>query len=260
MFNDESKIAPWALASVKRVVDAGLMRGDDAGNFSPEAPITRQEFAVVLDREILMAVQMYDMDLQDMLRSVADKLVQVNAGNALGSGVVIAPGYVLTNAHVVADNKVVEVLFTSPFRTERLPGYVGPMCDVVAVDADNDLALIEVDDSLAENAITVASDWSTTDLRQFVGRHVFTQGSPLGFAGRVSEHVFNGIRFYDNVTFLDIDGHINGGNSGGAIINARGELVGIVVAKLVDESIEGMGFGIPLYRILPFLRDNGIQA
>jgi len=50
VFKDESKIASWAKDSVMRVADLGLIKGDGNGNFNPKNPITREEFAVVLDR------------------------------------------------------------------------------------------------------------------------------------------------------------------------------------------------------------------
>lgn len=49
-FNDEAKISSWAIDSVKKVADAGIMVGDDVGNFNPKASITREEFAVAIAR------------------------------------------------------------------------------------------------------------------------------------------------------------------------------------------------------------------
>jgi hypothetical protein len=50
MFNDNSKIGDWAKPSVERLVNLGLIKGDDQGNFNPQNPITREQFAVVIDR------------------------------------------------------------------------------------------------------------------------------------------------------------------------------------------------------------------
>lgn len=267
MFKDIDKISPWARGAAERVVAAGLMRGDAEGTFRPKDPVTREELAVILDREMLLEQEIEDEDRLRLFRAVADSVIEVHAGGALGAGVLIdaANAYALTNAHVVGDCQTVEVVWPSEYASENLPHHVGPMADVVAVDQEQDLALLRIRwAGLPAKAAVIATDWTDDDLtnRNHIGRRLYIEGSPLGFSGRLSEAIFNGIRYVGALTYLDLEGHINPGNSGGPIYNVNGQLVGLVCAKLVgaEQQIEGFGLGIPLSRILPFLQTHGVTV
>ena len=154
--------------------------------------------------------------------------------------------YIMTNHHVVAECETVKVLFTNGDELET---------KIVGSDAYSDIAVLSVKDSNKIQAATMGDSEKTK-----VGDTVFTVGSPEGadYAGTVTKGILSGkdrlvavalsnsttSDYYMNV--LQTDAAINPGNSGGPICNINGEVIGITNMKLVDDSVEGMGFAIPI--------------
>lgn len=154
--------------------------------------------------------------------------------------------YIMTNHHVVANCDSVKVLFTNGDELET---------KLVGSDAYSDIAVLSVKDSSKIKAATMGDNEKTK-----VGDTVFTVGSPEGadYAGTVTKGIISGkdrlvavalsnstqSDYYMNV--LQTDAAINPGNSGGPICNINGEVIGITNMKLVDDSVEGMGFAIPI--------------
>lgn len=162
--------------------------------------------------------------------------VQTPRRTATGSGVIIsADGYIVTNNHVVdgAD----ELTVTLNDNQEHSARIIG-------TDKTTDLALIKIDGKNLP-AITIAN---STDIK--VGEWVLAVGNPLGLNNTVTAGIVsakarslgaNGVE-----SFIQTDAAINAGNSGGALVNTRGELVGIN-AMLYSQtgSYSGYGFAIP---------------
>ena len=155
----------------------------------------------------------------------------------LGSGVIVSPsGYILTNNHVVAAADEIEVAF---------PDGKKLLAKVVGSDPDTDLAVLRVE---AENmpAITFGS---SENLR--VGDVVLAIGNPLGIGQTVTSGIVSalgrtglGINTFEN--FIQTDAAINQGNSGGALVDARGNLIGINTAILSQTGGSiGIGLAIP---------------
>ena len=138
---------------------------------------------------------------------------------SLGSGVIIsADGYVVTNNHVVGDN-VREITVALSDKRE-IKGRV------IGVDPATDIALLKID---VKGLPGVA--WGDSNQLK-VGEWVLAIGSPFQLnqtvtAGIVSATGRTGLGFADYEDFIQTDAAINRGNSGGALINARGELIGI---------------------------------
>jgi serine peptidase DegS len=157
---------------------------------------------------------------------------------SLGSAVVIDPeGYLVTNYHVVAD--------AAEIRLQMADGRLA-IPDVVGVDSETDLALLKVDLGPLP-AITLGR---SDQLR--IGDIVLAIGNPYGLSKTVTQGIVSatgrgllGLLTFEN--FIQTDAAINEGNSGGALINSRGELVGINTAVLAqDAGTEGIGFAIPV--------------
>ena len=162
--------------------------------------------------------------------------VQTPKRTSAGSGVIIsADGYIVTNNHVVngADEITVSLNDNSEYSAK-----------IIGTDKNTDLALIKIDGN-ALPAITIAD---SDNLK--VGEWVLAVGNPLGLNNTVTAGIVsakarslgaNGIE-----SFIQTDAAINKGNSGGALVNASGELVGIN-AMLTSEtgSYVGYGFAIP---------------
>ena len=157
---------------------------------------------------------------------------------SLGSGVIISPkGYILTNQHVVEAADEIEVALSDGKKLAA---------KVVGSDPETDLAVLHVEiDSLP--AITLAQ---ADELR--VGDVVLAIGNPLGVGQTVTMGIVSalhrtGLRINTFENFIQTDAAINQGNSGGALIDASGNLVGINTAILSQSGGSiGIGFAIPV--------------
>jgi serine protease DegS len=154
------------------------------------------------------------------------------------SAVIIDPeGYLVTNYHVIADAAEVRVQLDDGRIVEP---------DIVGVDRETDLALLKVELGL----LPAVPFGSSAALR--IGDVVLAIGNPYGLTKSVTQGIVSatGRGLLDLVTFenfIQTDAAINAGNSGGALVNARGELVGINTAVLAqDAATEGIGFAIPV--------------
>ncbi|HET6545297.1 MAG TPA: trypsin-like peptidase domain-containing protein [Rhodanobacteraceae bacterium] len=165
----------------------------------------------------------------------------------LGSGVIFSPdGYVLTNNHVISGADDIQVLLDG--------GHVA-QADVIGTDAETDLAVLKID---AKNLPTIAvADQTAVN----VGDVVLAIGNPVGLGKTVTMGIVSGIDRQLNMSayedFIQTDAAINAGNSGGALVNALGELVGINTAIYprtptangsgsYTPGAEGIGFAIPV--------------
>ena len=130
-------------------------------------------------------------------------------------------------------------------------------------DADMDLAVIAVKlDSLSEetqNAITVATLGSSDDLK--LGAPVIAIGNALGYGQSVTDGIISALNREVTMedgskgTFIQTNAAINHGNSGGALLNINGEVIGINSNKIGGYSVEGMGYAIPISSASPIIAD-----
>ena len=171
--------------------------------------------------------------------SAAGEDTRLRVETAYGSAVVIDPeGYLVTNFHVVAE--------AAEIRVQLADGRFAS-AQVVGVDAETDLALLKVDLGILP-AIKLGN---SGQLR--IGDVVLAIGNPYGLTRSVTQGIVSatGRHGLENLVtfedFIQTDAAINAGNSGGALINVAGELVGINTAVLAQDSgTEGIGFAIPV--------------
>ncbi len=157
---------------------------------------------------------------------------------ALGSGVIVSKdGYILTNNHMVADATKVMVQFNDGREVEA---------KIVGTDEKTDLAVIKVEEKELEPLPLGDSD----QLR--LGEVVLAIGNPFGLGNTVTMGIVSAkgrtnMDILDYEDFIQTDAAINVGNSGGALINTRGQLVGINTAIFSRSGgSEGVGFAIPI--------------
>lgn len=178
----------------------------------------------------------------------------LSTATAEGSGIIISEdGYILTNNHIVNTsstssfyevgkaNKVTITLYND--ETE----YEGT---IVGTDEQTDLAVIKID----KTGLT-AAELGNSDSVQ-VGEFAMAVGNPLGMQSSVSSGMISAVNrkvVSDGITFILIqtDTAINSGNSGGALVNSKGEVIGINTLKMSGSGIEGMGFAIPINSAKP---------
>jgi len=194
------------------------------------------------------------LDVRSLLEKVSPSVVSVHTGtrdgDAAGSGIVISDdGLVLTNAHVVAGARTIEVDFSDGRTAEaRLIGAV----------PENDVALVQAE-GLAE-PVTAAELGSSADL--VVGDQVIAIGNALnlGEAPSVTTGIVSAlgrsIRSPTGDSLFDLiqtDAAINPGNSGGPLVNAAGQVVGVNTAILADA--QNIGFALSIDSISDLIDD-----
>ncbi|MGE0405570.1 MAG: S1C family serine protease, partial [Candidatus Korobacteraceae bacterium] len=165
-----------------------------------------------------------------------------------GSGFVLdKEGHVLTNYHVVANARQVEVMLSNQ-KSYR--------AQVIGGDARLDLAVLKID---APN-LAVATLGDSRDLQ--VGQKVFAIGNPFGLEGTMTRGIISSIRPVEQPgggridEAIQTDAAINPGNSGGPLLNSRGEVIGIntMIFSPVGQSA-GIGFAIPINTAKAVLND-----
>ena len=171
-----------------------------------------------------------------------------------GSGIIISQDdnylYIATNNHVVEGTKSLTITFCDE---------TAVAAEVQGTDEETDLAVVKVKiseiSSETMSAIKVATIGSSKDLK--AGQACVVIGNALGYGQSVTTGVVSAIgrevtlqndttgQTYTN-KLLQTDAAVNPGNSGGALLNMNGELIGIVSAKYSDTDVEGMGYAIPI--------------
>lgn len=203
-----------------------------------------------------------DTDVTKVAEKVRDKVVSVinhrsNSSTSSGSGVVYKKKdgkiLIISNHHVVDGAQSIKIRFASG---EEVDG------KVLGSDQFSDLALIEIDAELEVDPF----DLGDSSLAK-VGEFVIAVGSPMGieFANSVTFGIVSGkdrtvpVDLDSNGTYdwdmvvLQTDAAISPGNSGGALVNMAGELIGINSMKLSNSDVEGMGFAIPISEVVPIV-------
>ena len=176
-----------------------------------------------------------------IVRKVEPSVVTISHDQGTGSGVVWSKdGVVITNAHVVGDVRDVEVAF---FDGQRADGRVR------ATDPDTDLAVVDVERKDLEPA-------TFQEQLPAMGELAVAMGSPLGFQNTITAGIISGLHreipgsaqqgIRSLVDLIQTDAAISPGNSGGALVNGRGQVVGINVAYIPPEQgAVAIGFAIP---------------
>ena len=172
-----------------------------------------------------------------------------SSATASGSGIIISEdGYILTNNHIVSTSsssyyqvseasKVTVTLFNDSTEYEA---------KIIGKDEETDLAVVKIEKTGLSKAEFADSDSIK------VGEFAMAVGNPLGMQSSVTCGVISAVNREvtdtdgKKYTLIQTDAAINSGNSGGALVNAEGKVIGINTLKLSGTGIEGMGFAIPI--------------
>jgi len=205
-------------------------------------------------------------------------------GKGTGTGIVLSSdGYIITNCHVIEtsykDYANDYNPFDNPFsffgggyntqietKTVKADKVTVTLSDgseheaeIIGSDENTDLAILKIDAEGLIPAVIGNSD----DLK--LGETAITLGYPLGLGLSASGGMVSGLEKEIStelsngrtatMTLIQTDASINAGNSGGPLLNSKGEVIGITSSKLVSSEVEGIGFAIPITDAMPVLDD-----
>lgn len=163
-----------------------------------------------------------------------------------GSGIIFREdGYIVTNYHVIENATSVTVTLNDGTEYDAR---------IVGSDSSSDLAVLKVE----ANGLPTAEFGDSDELQ--IGELVVAIGNPLGYENTVTDGIVSGLNrqltnYTDTMTLIQTNAAINSGNSGGALVNSKGEVVGINSAKLVASNAEGMGFALSINEVKPILEE-----
>lgn len=271
--------------AVRYVIDAGYMNVDTNSNFNPKQQITREQLAKILKEFSVDQEQKNGQNIavaknelvtqmegkiiaikQDIMKSMETTITQainneeaiftnkeievvaqamdatviVYHNNTKGSGVFVATNYILTANHAVTSGQNIEIALQSSNQKYK--------ASIVKTDSWNDLALLKLNTPLPPNidytTLNIASNLPKT------GEAAFAFGHPQTLTYSVTKGIISSdaqtVAYSNKIQF---DGQVQPGYSGGALVNRKGELIGIITSILkapnTNESYYGISFAAP---------------
>ena len=205
----------------------------------------RSDIASIAKNAMPSIVSITNMSVQEVQSFFGG--TQQQESTSVGSGIIIGQTdselLILTNNHVVEGNEKLTVSFVDNESVEA---------NVKGTDSTKDLAVVAVkisdvkDSTMDEIAVATMGDSSKLE----VGEQVVAIGNALGYGQSVTSGIVSAtertLDGYEGGTLIQTDAAINPGNSGGALLNSNGEVIGINTAKVATDSVEGMGYAIPI--------------
>ena len=178
---------------------------------------------------------------------------------AEGSGIIISnDGYILTNNHIInsADSSIYyEVSEATKVSVYLYNDETAYEAKIIGTDEQTDLAIIKIE----KDNLTVAELGDSNSVK--IGEFAMAIGNPLGMESSVTSGIISAVNrsvtSEDGTTYnlIQTDAAINSGNSGGALVNSEGKVIGINTLKLSGSGIEGMGFAIPINETIEIYKD-----
>ncbi len=220
-----------------QIIEPGVLEIKD----DPKITDNQTEFTKTVARASLSVVEI---ETETASYGWGGQYIQQGAG----SGVIIAHNeeksyyYIVTNNHVIDSAESILVRLSD--------GTEYPNAQLIATDVLTDVALLAI--STAKGTELSTAVFMNPESSLANGQEVFVVGNPLGeLGGSVTKGIVSKTERFINVDgiamrLLQIDASVNPGNSGGALFDMSGDLIGIVNAKYTDESVEGIGFAIPI--------------
>lgn len=195
------------------------------------------------------------LSIPEVVQKVSPSVVGISCmtslGGVTGTGIILSQdGYIITNAHVVKDGTAFKVVLDKSLDSETIDA------KLIGADTQTDLAVLKI-----EKTGLPAAEFGTSG-EIVVGEAAIVIGNPLGFelAGSVTAGIISAIDRKLTVedremNLIQTDASINNGNSGGPLINAYGQVIGITSVKINSTYGEGLGFAIPIDDAMPIIED-----
>jgi len=259
VFSTVSGVLVWHFsrpdASDPAPTTPGQVQGEPTGGLQPGEQFSIDELATLPSGNGKTARKTYEIaaDVGPAVVAITTEVVtslfgRLTTSQSAGSGILFTEdGYIVTNAHVVDGAKLITIV------TEAGNSYEARL---VGADKQTDLAVLKIE---ADEKLPFAMFGDSDTLVR--GELAMAIGNPLGeLAGTVTVGVISALNrqiTIDNMTMnlIQTDAAINAGNSGGALVNSYGEVIGINSAKKSASGIEGLGFAIPINDAKPVIEE-----
>ena len=245
---------PLGLRSSDETTTASSDKISNGTSLSISSSVVTSDVSDVVDKVMPSIVSITSMSVQEVQSFFGGTYEQTSEG--AGTGIIIGKNdtelLIVTNNHVVEGSDTLTVTFNDQSSVEA---------NIKGTDAAYDVAVIAValdqisDDTM--NEISVATLGDSTNLK--IGEPAIAIGNALGYGQSVTTGVISALDRSVSTTdtqtgetqesgakLIQTDAAINPGNSGGALVNVNGEVIGINSAKLTGESVEGIGYAIPI--------------
>ena len=197
--------------------------------------------------------------LGGLVERLGEAVVMIRTPVGLGSGFIVhQDGYVVTNDHVVAGERIISITQFRKGENELIKENYDNV-RIVARGGNIDLALLKIEGQSGRKTFPTGPLGNSNDLKQ--GERVFAIGSPLGLERSVSEGIVSlRNRIIQSRLHVQTTAEISPGNSGGPLFNYRGQVVGVNNMKVVSSGAEGLGFSIPVRQLKTFLENRDAFA
>lgn len=230
---------------------------------STSSSVVTSDVSAVVDKVMPSIVSITCMSVEEVQSFFGGTYQQETQG--AGTGIIISQNdselLIVTNNHVVAGSDTITVTFTDETSVEA---------NIKGTDSDYDVAVIAVPiDSISDDTLDVISTATLGDSTNIkVGEPAIAIGNALGYGQSVTTGVISALNRSvsttdsqtdetkeNSVKLIQTDAAINEGNSGGALVNVNGEVIGINSAKLIGESVEGIGYAIPISDVTDLIQN-----
>ena len=190
----------------------------------------------------------YDVNYMGMKKAVAGS----------GSGVILSEdGYILTNNHVISSADSSSFYQVSDAKSIKVKIYGDDTeysAEIIGTDSQTDLAVLKID----KTGLTPVEFGDSSSVQ--IGEFVLAIGNPYNLDYSVTAGIISALNSemtVENTTYnvIQADCAINSGNSGGALVNSKGEVIGITTLKLAGDGIEGVSFAIPVNETVPIYKE-----
>ena len=260
-----SNIVGGRILGLSGVSDSSSASSDKVNggtSLSKSSSVVTSDVSDVVEEVMPSIVSITSMSVEEVQGFFGGTYQKKSAG--AGTGIIIGENdselLIVTNNHVVENSDTLTVTFIDETSVEA---------NIKGADADYDVAVIAVPSGSIQpetlGALKVATLGDSTELK--VGEPAIAIGNALGYGQSVTTGVISaldrsvaatdsrtGQTIENSVNLIQTDAAINEGNSGGALVNVNGEVVGINSAKLIGDNVEGIGYAIPISDVSDLIR------